>query len=69
VIPLRTPAGLAIVMEPMLEWESWAMIGGGIWRPPALVVGRERYQQLVFSLTVKPGMLETDPGPLDAPVP
>ena len=69
MIPLRTPAGLEVVLEPFLEWESWAMFSGGIWRPPVLVVGRERYQQLVFALTVRRTLLETDPGPLDAKVP
>jgi hypothetical protein len=34
-----------------------------------LILGTERYPQFIWAITVKPHVLETDPGPLDARVP
>lgn len=55
---------LRVVVEPMLDWQVWRLAS-----PPTLVLGRESYPQFVFALTVKPSILDTDPGPLDARVP
>lgn len=60
---LRLRGGLRVVRESCLEWQIWLVED-----PPMLIVGPERWAQLVW-LTVKPGVLETDPGPLDAKVP
>ncbi len=54
---------MRIHVEPMLDWQSYKL-GNDI-----LIVGTERYPQLVWAITVKPNVLETDPGPLDARVP
>lgn len=55
--------GLRIYEERYLEWEGWGFPGG------IVLAGRERFAQLVWLLEVKPTLLETDPGPLDARVP
>jgi hypothetical protein len=55
---------LRVHLETSLEWESYAMR-----QPPLLIMGRESYPQLVYAIQVKPNVLESDPGPLDARVP
>lgn len=55
---------IPIYIEPHLEWEMWSLRD-----TPALFCGREMFYALVYAIQVKPNVLETDPGPLDARVP
>lgn len=61
-----TPTGIPVYFMPHLEWELWGMHADGGAR---IVAGRERWPQMVFEYQVKPTILVTDPGPLDARVP
>lgn len=52
--------------EPCLRnWDLWQDND----RPHRFFAGIHAYAQLVFAIEVKPNILETDPGPLDARVP
>ena len=56
-------AGLRIYLEPYLEWNVYGL------GDRMILAGAERYPQMVWAIQVKPNVLETDPGPLDARVP
>lgn len=56
--------GMRVHIERHLEWEVW-----GLTQERILVLGRESYPQFVYAIVVRPHVLETDPGPLDARVP
>ena len=54
--------GVRIYEERWLAWEAWNFDG-------VVLVGAELFAQLVWQLQVKPTLLESDSGPLDARVP
>ena len=67
MIPLQTyRPGIPIYLVPHLEFELWGMKSDG---STYILAGREGWHRLVFACQVKPNLLETDPGPLDAGVP
>ena len=49
--------------------DNWAVMGFPHSYPGVLFAGCDAYAQLVYAIEVKPNILETDPGPLDARVP
>jgi hypothetical protein len=53
--------GVRVYEERYLGWELYRYDG-------VLVAGEERFAELVWLLVVKPTLLESDPGPLDARV-
>jgi hypothetical protein len=55
--------GLRVYLETALDWQAYSLPRDGI-----LILGKDRYPQLVWSVQVQPKVLETDPGPLDARV-
>lgn len=62
----RLNTGVEVVMEPHLDWGLWVHYDCRY--TPALIVGKETYEQLLYYMTVAPQQFETDPGPLDAKV-
>jgi len=54
---------IRVHLEPNLDWQMY-----GLTRPALLFAGRDSYPALVYAVEVKPRVLETDPGPLDARV-
>jgi hypothetical protein len=58
--------GLHIYRERHLpNWALWQLTD----QPDRVLAGVDAYAQLVYAIEVKPNILETDPGPLDARVP
>ena len=62
MIRAHVPRCLPIYLERHLEWEIWGM-------PDRILTGRQSWHQVLFAFGVKPTLMETDPGPLDAGVP
>lgn len=61
------PDGLRICRE---SWVGeWQMCRYPIIYPGVVFAGVHAYARLVYEFEVKPAVLETDPGPLDARVP
>lgn len=57
--------GIEIIREPHIpNWQAWRFPE----YPHKLFAGVCYYAALVFTIEVKPNILETDPGPLDARV-
>ena len=54
-------------------WREPYLPNWGLWQdaaqPHRFFAGIHVYAQLVYAIEVKPNILETDPGPLDARVP
>jgi hypothetical protein len=63
VIGLAWHPGIRVHVETALDWQMWQL------GHDTLILGTERYPQFIWAITVKPHVLETDPGPLDARVP
>lgn len=60
---IRSIGTVPLFLEPhMPNWEMWSYEG-------SVLLGVHRWAQLLYELEVKPHVLETDPGPLDARVP
>ena len=55
--------GFRVIKESSLDWQAYKL------EPDVLIFGTERYAQFVWTVEVKPNVIETDPGPLDAKVP
>jgi hypothetical protein len=70
--------GVQVVIDNCLEGAEWGAHIIGYTSPRLfqegnseqhyLLIGSERVHQLIFDLQVKPEIIETDPGPLDAKV-
>lgn len=65
-LPRLSPYVVEVVREPCIpNWEHWYYPE---LFPRKVFAGINRYAQIVYELEVKPSILETDPGPLDARV-